>query len=169
LKRRESSAMTEFNREPRNVLARALGWALALLACSAPLGAWAQPPGVPPSPTAEPGWYGYVPGRGWVSYAPASEPLPASNVTVAPPGSSSVPPGWAGYSPATAWTGYAPASAPVRPVVTPVYPPGPARRRAANLAVNRIAPQFAYAIPAYREYGSARSVPLAKPWLPPSP
>lgn len=121
---------------------------------------------------AEPGWYGYVPGQGWVSYVPPSAPAVAP---AAPSARTAVPvaPGWAGYAPATGWAGYAPASSPYYPapaVRAPrTLPADGSRRRAAHVAVNNIAPQLAYALPAYREYGSGRNVPLAKPWLPASP
>jgi hypothetical protein len=153
--------------------AAAIGCVLTLLAGVGPTVARAQQPAPPPASTAQPGWYGYIPGQGWVSYAPSSSPATVTSPPAPATPAAPVPPGWLAYSPATGWVGYAPASAPIVPAVTPplarVYPPGPARRRAANLAVNHIAPRLAYAIPAYREYGTGRDVPLAKPWLPPSP
>ena len=153
--------------------ARVLGCALALWLGSMPSGVRAQQPVAPPAAATGSGWYGYVPGRGWVVYAPPSSPAPGAAPAAPRAPLPSPPPGWAGYAPATAWTGYAPASAPISPAVRPqyrrVYPPGPLRRSAANLAVNHIAPGLSYAIPSYREYGTGRNVPLAKPWLPPSP
>jgi hypothetical protein len=56
--------------------------------------------------------------------------------------------------------------------VRTTLPPGPpdeARRYAANLAVNHNQSQYTNLIPWYREYGTGRKVPLAKPWLPASP
>jgi len=155
----------------RNALAAA-GCALALAVAPGPLApeARAQQPVAPPS---GPGWYGYVPGRGWVAYAPNSPSAPvsgtaATSVPASPPAS-----GWYGYAPAAGWTGYAPASSPIVPAVRPaprrVLPADGSRRRAANSAVNHIAPQLSYTIPAHREYGTGRPIPLAKPWLPPSP
>lgn len=126
------------------------------------------------SPTPEPGWYGYTPGRGWVRYSPASAPAvtsvaPAPRAPAAP-----APSGWAYYDPARGWIGYAPASSPTypNPAVTPrprVLPADGSRRRAASYAVNHIAPGLSYTLPAYREFGTGRNIPLAKPWLPPSP
>jgi len=159
----------------RKTSAAAIGCVLTLLAGVGPTVARAQQPVAPPANAAEPGWYGYIPGQGWVSYAPSSSPSTVTSPPAPAPATPTapVPPGWLGYSPATGWVGYAPASAPIVPAVTRattrIYPPGPARRRSANLAVNHIAPRLAYAIPAYREYGTGRDVPLAKPWLPPSP
>jgi len=149
----------------------AIGLALTILAGLGPFEAQAQQPVRPPGGS---GWYGYVPGSGWVTYAPPSTPATVTTNSVAPPRAAApVPPGWAGYAPSSAWTGYAPASAPVTPAVRPfprrVLPADGSRRRASNWAVNHIAPQLSYTIPAYREYGSGRNVPLAKPWLPPSP
>jgi hypothetical protein len=81
--------------------------------------------------------------------------------------------GWAGYAPATAWVGYAPASSSLYPTVRPgaqaLLPSDGTRRRAASLFVNRYESGLSYTLPAYREYGSGRQVPLAKPWLPLSP
>ncbi len=159
--------------------AAAAGLALALLTGVAPSGARAQQP-MPSRPAAGPGWYGYVPGQGWVGYAPGSAPVArpgASSYRIAPPGPGGAappPPGWQGYSPGSAWEGYAPASAPRTPVVRTMprrgaIPADGSRRRAANLVVNGNAPELLYTLPAYREYGTGRNVPLAKPWLPASP
>jgi hypothetical protein len=153
----------------------AVGWALALLVGTGLRESCAQTPAGSQPGAAGPGWYSYVPGRGWVNYAPASAPPVTSAAPTAPVAASPVPPGWAGYSPATGWTGYAPASSPtfpgpaVRPPRRRVLPADGSRRRAANQAVNHIAPELSYTIPAYREMGTGRNVPLAKPWLPPSP
>jgi hypothetical protein len=124
---------------------------------------------------AEPGWYSYQPGRGWVPYTAPSAPAvtpgaPMTNVATTP-----VSRGWYGYSPATGWTYYAPASSPTYPnaAVTVrrqrILPADGSRRRAANQAVNHIAPELSYTVSAYREMGTGRPIPLAKPWLPPSP
>jgi hypothetical protein len=155
----------------RGVLRRAavpLGLSLAFLAWLGADVARAQ------SPAPAPGWYGYTPGRGWVRYAPASAPAvtsaaPAPRAPVVP-----APSGWAYYDPARGWIGYAPASSPTypNPAVRPrsrVLPADGSRRRAASYAVNHIAPELSYTLPAYREFGTGRNIPLAKPWLPPSP
>src|SRR5690242_9602706 len=80
------AAMTRFNRNRMRLLITALGSAFALLGGTGLPIARAQQP-VAPSFGAEPGWYGYVPGRGWVSYAPASVPVPGpgARASVAPP------------------------------------------------------------------------------------
>jgi hypothetical protein len=69
-----------------------------------------------------------------------------------------------GYAPASAVASPAVAIANVRPAR---IPPGVLRRRAANQFVNHDAPQLAYTMRSYREYGSGRNVPVIKPWLPP--
>jgi len=161
--------MTKSTRHWTGILATAAGPVLALLAGLGPNEARAQQPAATP---AGPGWSGYVPGRGWVTYAPASAP-PATSAAAAPRAAAPVAPGWAGYAPSTAWSYYSPPSSttarPVRTAPRRVLPADGSRRRAANRAVNRIAPELSYTIPAYREYGSGRNIPLAKPWLPASP
>lgn len=145
--------------------------ALTLAIVAGPAESRAQAPTPPPRAS----WYAYVPGRGWVGYAPPSAPAAAPAVRYAPAPApvapAGTPAGWAGYAPATAWAGYAPASSTRSPAVrTPgSIPPGPQRRVAANRFVNGNAPGLSYTLPSYREYGSGRSVPLAKPWLPASP
>jgi len=156
--------------------ALAIGWALALTGLALPESHAQQvaaPPtaGTPASGSA--GWYGYVPGQGWVRYAPPSAPVVSPGTAVASPYPATAvppPPGWAGYAPASAWAGYAPASSPVTPAVRlRALPADGSRRRAANRVVNGNAPQLSYTLPAYREFGTGRNIPLAKPWLPPSP
>ena len=50
-----------------------------------------------------------------------------------------------------------------------VLPGNEGRRHASHRFVNLNEPQLADTLHAYREYGSGRSIPLIKPWLPPSP
>jgi len=172
--------------------ALAPGCAVALLIGVASQVSYAQQAAAPrpasaPAPApAGTGWYGYVPGQGWVRYVPPSTPAVSPGAAGArsassyagattPPAAGTAPaPGWAGYNPGPAWMGYAPASAGVRPAVRPApswgaLPADGSRRRAANRFVNGNAPALSYTLPAYREYGTGRNIPLAKPWLPASP
>jgi hypothetical protein len=152
------------------------GWAVALLLAGLTAGeARAQSPVAPQPAPAAPGWSTYVPGRGWVGYTPPSAPVMVPSYRAPAAATvSTVPPGWAGYAPARAWYGYAPASSTL-PTTVRVNPAGGllpfdgSRRRAANRFVNGNAPQLSYTLPSYREFGSGRPVPLAKPWLPGSP
>jgi hypothetical protein len=132
--------------------------------------------GAAPATNGAPGWYGFIPGRGWVGYAPGSAPVfaPGASAYRTAPGSYVYAPGWAGYAPVTAWAGYAPASSAFSPAVRVGPQQGTlsangSRRRAATLFVDRNRPDLAYTLPAYKEYGTGRQVPLAKPWLPLSP
>ena len=161
----------------KTVKARAVAAGLAVLVTAgvAVSEARAQQPAA--APAAQPGtaWYQYVPGRGWVGYAPPSAPAvssisPGSTASTTPTPA----PGWAGYAPGPAWLGYAPASSPRAVVVQPgrrwgILPGDGSRRRAAGLFVNGDNPSLSYTLPAYHEMGTGRPVPLAKPWLPPSP
>lgn len=144
------------------------GWAviIAFGAASTPARAQQSGPARPASPAAS--WYGYAPASAPSAMPSAATPRTTSNA-LAPIGT-----GWAGYAPAAAWVGYAPASAPVAVVIRPaprrvVLAPGPARRRAASEFVNHNAPQYSYALASYKEFGSGRNIPLAKPWLAPPP
>jgi hypothetical protein len=149
------------------------GWAVVVAFGAVSTPAWAQQNAAARPGTPAASWYGYAPSPmpGAATSRSTSNSIggAASGGTVAP-----VAPGWAGYAPAAAWVGYAPASAPVPVVIRPaprrvVLAPGPARRRAASEFVNHNAPQYSYALASYREFGSGRNIPLAKPWLAPPP
>jgi hypothetical protein len=121
-----------------------------------------------------PAWSGYNPGYAWgvpstgVRYAPGvtyynyspGYTYTAPAATYRPPGA-----GWVGYAPGTAWAGYAPGTswryidpnAGGRPIIVRGPVTGVAPSRAAPISRG------------YREFGSGRPVPLAKPWLPGSP
>lgn len=170
----------------RTVVPAAIGCALALLSGVASQESLAQQAAAPATAPGGTGWYGYVPGQGWVSYAPPSTPVPSPGTATYgtapgyPGATTSTAPaaaparGWAGYNPGPAWLGYAPASAGTPVVVRPApswtpLPSGTMRRRAAHEFVNGNATQYSHALRSYREMGTGRNVPLAKPWLPPSP
>ncbi len=108
----------------------------------------------------------YVPGQGWVNYAPASAAMARTAAATAVPArtTAAVAPGWNGYAPTA--SAYRPATA----VATQApLPYGSARRQAASQFVNHVAPNLAYTESSYREHGTGRSQPLAKPFAPPSP
>ncbi len=88
--------------------------------------------------------------QSWSTYAvsrPTTSSAASSSTNVQP--SVVVASGWAGYAPGTAWSGYVPGTAWVR------YSP----------RVGRVSSTVSH----YRELGSGRPIPLAKPWLPGSP
>jgi hypothetical protein len=111
--------------------------------------------------TGRPGtWSGYAPANSWSGYAPGSAwgpYAPGTTITV-PPGT--VPPTVAGNNPTTAQPGYI--------YVTPT----PGRRTLLNGVRYPVRGPSPYADGRprpYYEYGTGRSVPLAKPWLPGAP
>lgn len=144
-----------------------------LARAQAPAGAMTPPVSRGTYPTG-PGWSGYAPPAGWSGYAPQT--------------------GWTGYAPGT--TAVAPPALPVVPgtgprlatnppasVPAPVYQPGVVAGTGSTrpdtvvtrsgVVRRRVSPYYGWQggpnSAAYREFGSGRNVPLAKPWLPGSP